>query len=66
MVSNEWNTVLLKVHHYKFMIGVHTHSFVVEELIAAPHSWPERFRLKLRISSGYLTRSSMRSEKVFC
>jgi hypothetical protein len=45
--------MLLKEHRFKFVTGVDTHLFTIEEMVSGLAIWPQRFRLKLPASNCF-------------
>jgi len=43
--------MLLKEHRFKFVAGVYTHLFNIEEMVSGMAVWPQKFRLKIPASS---------------
>jgi hypothetical protein len=44
--------MLLKEHRFKFVAGVCTHVFNIEEMVSGMAVWPHKFRLKIPASSN--------------
>jgi hypothetical protein len=44
--------MLLREHRFKFVAGVDTHLFTIEEIVRGVAVWPHKFRLKIPASSS--------------
>jgi len=44
--------LLLREHRFKFVAGIQTHVFTIDELVSGIAVWPNKFRLKVPASSN--------------